>query len=380
MNILWITPIRFGDTIHQVGEIGTASALIKKGWNIDFLSAEGNPNAQKFMSELGFKLFQVPMSRLPGAAGISFNNNISKKIPLLLEKNNYDVIMVEWQAALGFLKFKKSIIAKNMTIPPWLFEDRSPPANKGIVGRLQWLHYDKAWKSSHIDANEIEVLVPGLEKFVKNRFSITRPMIYCPSGVEIDRFQNSSKPLGGIIKFVYHGSLDKGRGLDKIIKFGIKLSNENYKFNILIFGVGPLSKYFSKMSNKYSWLEFKGRVDYSEVPILLSEQDIGLLPLPDELPWNVGSPLKAMEYAASGLITLATDVDGSIPFMNYNWFFCGPKENPIDRWIEHIEYIFSEPMQFISLRGAARRDAEKFLTWDVSVIQLDKALRQLLND
>jgi len=37
--------------------------------------------------------------------------------------------------------------------------------------------------------------------------------------------------------------------------------------------------------------------------------------------------------------------------------------------------------KYISNAGiCSRRDAEKFLTWDVSVIQLDKALRQLLND
>ena len=379
MKLLWIAPIRFGDTIHQVGELGTAQALKKRGWSIDFVGANSSSDAELFMIQKSFNLYQVKMLKFPGLSGLSFNYFLKKKLPTLIKNMNYDVIIVEWQAALGYLKSMRIMSKENIIIPPWLFEDRSPPANNQILGRLQWLLYDLSWKKAAPKADAIEVLVPGLENFINQRFKLNLPVIYCPSGVDVDRFFNLNSPLGDCLNMVYHGSLDKERGLKNIIKFGKELEIKKILFKITVFGSGPLSTYFSEESTKNIWLDFKGRVDYDEVPKILSKHDIGLLPLPDKLPWNVGSPLKVMEYAASGLVTLATDVEGSLPFKNFDWFHMAPSSDPLPSWLKKIDLIIDERNEFITLRESARNTAESELTWDSAVKSLDQTLRSFLS-
>jgi glycosyltransferase involved in cell wall biosynthesis len=49
-------------------------------------------------------------------------------------------------------------------------------------------------------------------------------------------------------------------------------------------------------------------VPHSEVPGLLAQAHIGVLPFPDEEKFRVSSPIKLFEYMASGLVILATRI------------------------------------------------------------------------
>ena len=89
MNLLWIAPIEFGSTIHQSGEIGTAQALERSGWDVDFLSIKPSKEGEDFIKGLNFKNYSVRKSRVPGLGGITFNFAVARKIKKILkEKKN----------------------------------------------------------------------------------------------------------------------------------------------------------------------------------------------------------------------------------------------------------------------------------------------------
>ena len=67
-----------------------------------------------------------------------------------------------------------------------------------------------------------------------------------------------------------------------------------------------------------------------------------------------------MEYAASGLCVLATDVDGSIPLEKFDWFFVSPSESPVNQWIESIYRIKESDLD---LKKQVRLELEKELSW-----------------
>ncbi|MDP6735173.1 MAG: glycosyltransferase [Nitrospinaceae bacterium] len=375
-RILWISPIRFGETIHQVGEIGTAGALRNRGWEIDFLHADSNSDG-KLLPSLGFGSFEAKKSRFPLIGDLSFTISIIRRLNRILDNASYDVIMAEWACSVGVAHVLKRRRRFGKSTPPWLFEDRSPPAHRTMIGKLHWLHYDIAWRKAAKNADLVQVLVPGLERFLRERFKDLPEMIHCPSGVDLDRFQPKEADLGRQVRIVYHGTLEEGRGLRRIVDLGIRMEGEGMDFRILVFGVGKLAPYFEEMASRTSWLEFAGEVPYEEVPELLSNNDFGILPLPNRLVWNVGSPLKVMEFASSGLCTLTTDVDGTIPFSGQDWIDIAPSNDPVDSWLEYLKKSLDNRNAFPSRRTSARRFAEQNMTWDAAVADLDVELTRL---
>ena len=375
---LYVTHLFLGEAIHSTSELSVASALKGKGWNVDFIHPM-NELGKGLLDNYGLGSHPVRKSRLPFLGDLSYIRSVMKKLPSILDDEEYDVIISEWTCAIAVSKVLENRNKKGADSPPWIFEDKSPPAKKSLSSRLQWLHYDYVWKNVAKKADAIEVLVPGLERFVNSRYGNYPEMIHCPSGVDLERFV-PLKSDNGPIRIVYHGSLDEGRGLHRIIEFGEMLDSEGVEFRIFIFGVGSLTNFFLNESKKRSWLEFGGVKEYSEVPKLVAENDIGILPLPDALAWNVGSPLKVMEYAASGLCVLTTDVDGTIPFSGQNWLVRGSKESPLDSWRDFILDLSYNKKDLVAKKANARLYAENNLSWDVAVNDLHNKMAELSDE
>ena len=368
MKILWVTGVKFGKTIHQWGQLGTADALQSRGIEVDFLSPIDSNNGTSILRDFSFGHTRLSGSRIPGLYFFSLNRNIVKLLTREINLSQYDAVISEWQTSLGVMRAYRKIRQMGKTAPPWIFEDRSPPATSSILSLVQWGQYRLSWKLAANSADSVEVLVPGLENFIRNKYDFKKRIIHCPSGADITRFTpEKSTSLNDPLRLVHHGSLDKGRGLERIIHLGVELEKHPIPFEITVFGSGPIQNLFEKESKRHDWLRFLGRIRFDEVPNEIRRHDIGILPLPKRLPWDVGSPLKAMEYAASGLCVLATDVDGSIPFRKFDWFFDAPHDDPIEHWINSITEIHDSP---IDLRKKARLDAERELSWETATSDL----------
>ena len=105
------------------------------------------------------------------------------------------------------------------------------------------------------------------------------------------------------------------------------------------------------------------------VPKLLQECHIGLLPMEDKQVWNMASPLKMYEYAASGLVIVATD----IPAHHI--------EN-VPKWIKHVNantYVEDMSKKIIELIKSDEisrlgNDAKQYsinnCTWDKAISEL----------
>ena len=205
--------------------------------------------------------------------------------------------------------------------PLWIIDDRSPPVMGGPLGKLQLAHYDYIVPRLMQSANAIIVQNYQHEKFLMNRFNCSFPkFIHCGGGVDESRFfSNSSNASNDEITIVYAGSLVRERGILQLIdacKFSV---DSGLRIRLVTLGRGNLSDKLFKLSSDYDWFEHRGFVSTEEYENLLSEAHIGVVPHPDKLAWRICSPLKLKEYAASGLVVIATDLPSHRELGARNW-------------------------------------------------------------
>jgi len=131
MRLLYVTPLDFSTDMYSSAWISRGKALSDRGWEIAFV-APASIQSEKAVEEFGFKLFGVKRLGFPGLRGLSWEYSVSHALHQIVEIFNPDVIISDWNGANG-----TSLVANRMQLP-WVFDDHSPPANKGLIGRLQW--------------------------------------------------------------------------------------------------------------------------------------------------------------------------------------------------------------------------------------------------
>jgi len=109
----------------------------------------------------------------------------------------------------------------------------------------------------------------------------------------------------------------------------------------------------------------------------LQQAHIGSLPFPNEEKFNVSSPIKLFEYAASGLPLLATrirchtDVVGDRPYVFW------AETNRVEDLADALGRIWRNRSQLANLGARAATDAQAW-SWEASAKHLSEAFQRHL--
>jgi len=318
MKLLWITHRRQSE-MSATTQRGIASALKKRGWEIEFMSPDGQ--------------HRVERSTRLGRGHQTFNRSIAEKLRSM-ELENYCVAIVEWTGVQGA---SGELLSAQL---PWVIMDRSPPITSGIIGWGQRRQYNKAWS-----------IAKNLSKgrAVKSAYMAAsqdwqKPSAIVPAGVDITAFVSATMNDSPLV--VCHGSLDRSRELNRLTKMGV---------NLLLFGEGNDSQRLSTMA----------RVEGSgDVSSQLSGADVGVLHLPNRDVWRHASPLKVAEYAAAGLPVVASEVSGLERYRDAEWLKLIPLgDDEACRTALHTlcELSLEERRRLGTL---ARQEAGRSMTWE----------------
>ena len=112
MKLLWITH-RQQSELSATSRIGISSALVARGWNVEFMSPDGD--------------HPVERSNRLGRGHRSFTQSVSTALKAL-ELSSISVAIVEWTGVEG----AADPLAKGLV--PWVVMDRSPPVATGPIG------------------------------------------------------------------------------------------------------------------------------------------------------------------------------------------------------------------------------------------------------
>ena len=144
---------------------------------------------------------------------------------------------------------------------------------------------------------------PGLRIFLNNNiyntyhFKDGLPFFFRDMGVDKLFISYSKTPAQKKeYDYVYLGTMEKRRQLENFLKF---FTDRFRQKKILI--IGTPSAYLHAMFSKNDNIIFTGRVNYLEVPSLLSVCEYGINYVPDQYPFNLQASTKLLEYCACGL-------------------------------------------------------------------------------
>jgi glycosyltransferase involved in cell wall biosynthesis len=178
--------------------------------------------------------------------------------------------------------------------------------------------------------------------------------------VDIKNFKYK-KNVKKIESATYIGSFHEGKGVELILELAKKFSN--LEFNI--YGK-PLIRFQNISKN----LKFHGYINYNQVPKVLKDSDVLLLPSAEKqfVGMNVNianynSPLKMFDYLASGGIIISSKRDGICEVLKHRYNSIIVKKYDIKNWANALNKVIKKKYNLKKLSKNSIITSKKY-TWE----------------
>jgi len=236
---------------------------------------------------------------------ISYIHILSKK----LHSSRYNAILTTpWIAGLISL-----IARKNLKGTPVVYEDvdRFYDFFRNDMKRIlvKSIEYNVITRSDAVIAASPYLYLEDLE--LRKR----KPTYFIPNGIEYDKFRNAARKAMERDKYaaVYVGAIEWWSGLDIAIKAFQRLVAQVPQARLYIIGdyrtkFGSCLMRLVKNLNLTANIIFMGRRSYDFIVNFLPRCRVGILTFPRSEATIKAFPYKVLEYAASGLPIVMTDV------------------------------------------------------------------------
>ena len=362
MNVLWFTGRKF-DNFCSTTQSSLAMGLIDKGHTIHFL----NPDDQGTHEGMPWHHTGFSLGAIIGLQG----RTLAKKMKNWLKNSqleNDSIAIVDWR----LIKFLQSELEKRQI--PWILMDRSPPADSGLFGYLQWPVWKDAWR--RVSRSEVAkgcVVSKGHQELVQSKFKIASDdFTIIPAGVDLELFYSDKKDE--ILTMVYHGRLDKHRGILALPMLAHKAIQAGINLRLVLIGEGDVFNQLQDISKSYDYIQVEPNMAQERIAAVLAKSHIGLLPMPETKLWSIASPLKRSEYAAAGMMIFGIDHRGHqfAGLESCEWMKLVPQ---YDFHHDGVNWLKSlNPESIMDYSKQARVFAENHLSWGKSVVKLEEII------
>ncbi|MBV6462161.1 MAG: hypothetical protein HJHJAOHD_02305 [Flavobacteriales bacterium] len=279
-----------------------------------------------------------------------------KRIIVLFYIRKYDVVYVHlWVTPIGipFFEYMVSLLSKKLIydIDDMVFLGHSSQANRiwqGLKGTRKMIYLIKC-------ADHVITCTPKLDEFVRKYNIHTTDISSTVDTVKyipINSYKNNHQIVIG-----WSGSHSTSKYL-YLIKDALKDLTKKYDYKLMV--MGDASFQISGVNiEAYDWSE--------DIELdTLQKFDIGLYPLPDE-DWVYGkSGLKAIQYMALGIPTIATGLGANLRIIEdgVNGFLIST--NHLNQWKERMEQLLIDANLREKLGKKGRKTIEKEYSVEVN--------------
>ncbi len=203
-----------------------------------------------------------------------------------------------------------------------------------------------------------------ISKNLAKKYNLNNPQIILDDAVNTDDFKIKNRKL---IKkkntCVYTGSLARGKGLEKIIEISKILKKKNFD----IYGDFINSDFKKNDLKKYPNICYKGHVEYREIPNILGQYNIALMPYSEKVyvrakNLEIGkymSPMKLFDYMASKKIIVASNLNVYSHILSNRNSILVNNHSP-KLWAKKIDYVFENYRKLNHLKKNAFQTAKKY--------------------
>ena len=345
MRIAWLSSKNLGGNLSSITQTKLANGLASRGHNVSFYSPGTILNSE-------FNHYPIPRSDMRGFQARSVVKNLHKHLE---DINSADVVLIDWTLFSIASKIKPRVI----------LIDRSPPADRGFLSKVQWHFWKKSWKKATVGATVSDAHTNFVVK--KTKFN-SRKIKSIPAGVDLELFQSNVK--SDKIKLAYHGKVDVNRGVMALPMILAGLQSNGIDASLHIHGKGDAIKRLKNIT--LDGLEVSESVSQQEIASLLSGYDVGFLPMPENDVWSLASPLKRSEYLASGMVICGIYHGGHYIEDSGEWLQLFNQETFIKDSVKWITSL--QRSRLTSLQQQSREYAEKNLCWSHSVDALESMI------
>lgn len=280
-----------------------------------------------------------------------------KRFFTLFSIRKYDIIYVHlWVTPIGppifewlTIKLAKKVV---YDIDDMVFLGHSSDANKlwkNLKGKSKMIYLMKK-------ANHVITCTPKLDEFVKqynkNTTDISSTVDTCNRYIAKSNYQNKEQIVLG-----WSGSHSTSKYLYLLSNVFKELSKK-HNFKLVVMG----DKNFKIEGVNVEAIEWREDIEINT----LQKFDIGLYPLPDE-DWVYGkSGLKAIQYMALGIPTIATAIGANFRIIKngINGFLVNPFDD--EGWLNKMELLIKDVNLRKKLGKAGRKTIEKNYSIEVN--------------
>lgn len=366
MKLIWCTTRHFGEDLCATTQVAIINQLLSSGHEVTVLGPDVPTEAY------AWEHVQLKQSSIKGNKASSLAKSIVNYLKEIgLEAH---VVFIDW----ALVRYVSPLVEQNGI--RWMCIDRSPPADANLLAKLQRNVWKKAWKmvSSSLKRNGKciggVVVSAAHQNLVRNTFSIAEDRLcILHAGVNNELFKpNNLETFETPIKMVYHGKMDRHRGILKLVLLLDELENNGIEAELSLIGSGDLDTHLSNISKSKPNLSFQKPIPQSDIAEVLQEHQIGFLPMPNLPVWTISSPLKRSEYMSSGLLVLGIKHSGHhLPTMNNNLdcYKLFDQQTFVDDSLKQIQKWMKDG-NYVELSIEARQYAEIHLDWSATTQSL----------
>ncbi len=374
MNILWFLDKEFDSSLSTSGRVATLKYLEK---NNNFIIVANYKKEKKFFNGVKGEFIYTKRINLPLIRTMLIYFQHLK----LLDKINLGKIDVVFLNSINIFLMKKLNKLRNSFNLKLIFDVRSLPVSSSYLKKKirEWF-LKKSLKFAADNFDGITYITDEMKHYCEKEYNLSnhRAAVWS-SGVDTELFRPFDKPdSNDKFRLMYHGVVNKKRGIKNVIKALDKLRKYDIEFFLL--GSG---KEILKLENLVRKLKlekkviFQKPVPYKEVAKYINTADIGILPLPEWPGWNTSSPIKLFEYLACGKPIVVTSIPAHKQVLNKERFvYWIPSSNP-ERIAETILEDYMNKVNFQELGEEASNFVLRNFTWEKQLSSFEKFLRDI---
>jgi len=374
-HLIWLYPGYLNKALDAETWLATTDELRQMGWDVLLVSA--GPLGRQFIGDT--EIYCVPMPNIYLVRQLVFHLGIYWL--LLRFRSRMDIILFDQISAVWLLPVKLVSKLMRKRHPLLVIDIRSlhMPSlrHQGFKGLLRGKFQEYIRREASHWVNGYLTITARLADFIQT----PRDMLWgtWPSGVSLELFERAQQAhrwpsQKDPVRLIYIGTLNVERNLMNLCRAVDLANSEGVSYELWLVGDGDerqsLVEYATGTQER---IKIKRPVPHAEIPQLLTQAHVGVLPFPDEIKFQVSSPIKLFEYMAAGIPILATRINCHTDVIGEGKYVFWAETADLSGLFEALKLVWQN-RDMLKDMGALASSAARSWTWHESALKLSRAL------